>query len=257
MRFLYQFFSSALLLGTIPLHAQAFNAASGGSAVAPGSLVSVYGKFDPATIGGALAEVLLWDGNPDDILNLSPVPILYQSVTQINIFLPDSAGPGSQLEPRTWDTPAGSPIPLNVAAQAPGIFVNPTPDCSIAAAGCAQALRRGIITDTNYALIGSGNPAHPGQALVIWATGLGVVPTWPQVSILPNNGNPATANILYTGHTTIPGLDQVNITMPSGASIGSSCSLGVHLEVQLSMKSLTTGIQSNTVPLPVITDSCN
>lgn len=108
----------------------------------------------------------------------------------------------------------------------------------------------------NYTLISSGNPAHPGQSLVIWLTGLGVTPTAPQVSILPAVGNLIPATVFYAGHTSFAGLDQVNVTLPGGNALAPGCSIGGHIEVQLSMKSTISGVQSNTVSLPLVTDSC-
>ena len=259
--------SAATFAGSLPLYSQAVNAASGASTVAPGSLVSVYGSFInatgqavtiplPTSVGGFF--FLLWNGKSalSDSDVADRVPLLYWSPSQINVALPNSAAAGYSLVARENGLPDGS-VPLNVAEQAPGIFVNPVSDCSILAAGCGQKLVRGILTDGNYSLIGSGNPTHPGQSLVIWVTGLGITPTWPQVLILPNTGNSVTANVFYTGHTSFVGLDQVNITLPNGKTLSPGCTVGAHIEIQLSMKSLITGIQSNTVSLPVVTDSCN
>ncbi len=254
------------VLMSSPLYGQAVNSASGAAIVAPGSLVSVFGKFTtdtgqaklPLPISEGGIYFVPWDGKGEP--NADPrlgVPLLYWSPSQVNVLLPYSATDAKVLFSRsTKGYPNGS-VPLAVAAQAPGIFVNPASDCSILAVGCGLRLVRGILTDGNYGLIDSINPAHPGQSLVVWVTGLGITLTWPEVLISPSIGSPAAASVFYTGHTSFAGLDQVNVTLPQGNALSPGCSIGAHLEVQLSMKSTVTGIQSNTIALPVITDSCN
>jgi uncharacterized protein (TIGR03437 family) len=253
-----------MLISTSPLYCQAVNSASGASGVAPGSLVSWYGIF-PLAQGEAQSIPLptrvgqvyffLWDVSSG--LIGPAVPLLYWSPSQINLVLPSSATAGRYLQASSPVTGTSINVSLNVLLQAPGIFLNPTSDCSISAAGCGQKLLRGILTDSNYALINSGNPAHPGQSFVIWITGLGVAPTAPEVSIMPSTGSPVAATVFYAGHTSFAGLDQVNVTLPGGNALAPGCSIGAHVEVQLSMKSVITGVQSNTVSVPVITDSCN
>jgi uncharacterized protein (TIGR03437 family) len=255
------------------LHGQAVNAASGASEVAPGSLVSVYGNFAvgtgqarsiPLPTSTGAFYFLLWNGVSlitDTVPNR--IPLLYWSPTQINVLLPNSGngnllfnsvGSGNILVGFASGTPRGT-VALNVIQQAPGIFLNPTSDCSILPAGCGQKLIRGILTDANYTLIASGNPARPRQSLVIWVTGLGITPTAPQVT-LSGAGAPVATNVFYSGHTSYAGLDQVNVTLPDGDTLVSGCAIGARVELQLSMRSTLNGYQSNAVSLPIVTDTC-
>jgi uncharacterized protein (TIGR03437 family) len=253
-----------LVAGALCTNGQAVNAASGSSTVAPGSLVSVYGNFTNST-GAAVSlplppsvfafYFLLWSGHgavSDTVANR--VPLLYWSPSQINIVLPSAAN-GSVLVGRDNGLPDGSAA-LNVAAQAPGIFVNPASDCSLSV-GCIQTNKRGILTDGNYDLVNSENPAHPRQALAIWCTGLGTAATTPEIVMSPGTGS-VSAAVLYSGHTSFAGLDQVNFTIPQGSALTTPCSLGSRLEFQqLSMRSTTSGVQSNAVIVPVVVNSCN
>jgi uncharacterized protein (TIGR03437 family) len=252
------------------VNAQAINAASGAAIVAPGSLISVFGKFDAptgkattlplptTTIPGGFSFMMAGGAG---ILARS-VSLLYWSPSQINALLPASATSQSQFLEYIYGQPLSGRVLLSVAAQAPGIFTNPVSDCSLAADGCWQRILRGIITDGYYFPINSLNAARPGQSLVIWVTGLGSnvvslpLSEYPVVALLPS-GAAVTVKVFYAGPTTFAGLDQVNITLPGGKALSPGCVVGAHVEIPLSMKSVVTGIQSNTVLLPVVTDSCN
>ena len=152
--------------------------------------------------------------------------------------------------------PAGSAV-ANVQAQAPGIFVNPSADCSVSSQGCAQMLSRAVLTDGRNALILSTNPAHTGEGIVIWLTGLGVSATAPQVNLLPFTGSAVSAQVFYSGHTSLAGLDQVNFYVPSGKALATPCIVGSRLELPMSLRSTVSGIQSNVLSLPVLVDACN
>jgi uncharacterized protein (TIGR03437 family) len=251
---------------TVCLGQTAVNAASGASAVAPGSLISIYGSFNVSTgraasfplptIAGFCCYFVLYSGS--GALNTADrMPLLYWSPSQINGFLSQTA---SLIAIRSIqngsDSPAGS-ASLNIQTQAPGIFTNPVTDCSISAQGCTQRIARGIITDAYNGLVMSTNPARPGQGLVIWVTGLGTNPVAPQVTILPPTGNPANATVFYSGHQpSFVGLDQVNFYVPGATELNSPCIVGSHLELQLSMKSTVSPVVSNVISLPVLIDSC-
>jgi len=251
------------------LNAQAVNSASDSPLVAPGSLVSIYEDLENAT-GAAVSLPLptsLSDGRFYIVFNWTPgtpivetnrVPLLYWSPSQINVVLPAATDSNSLLAITLFPnlgTQTTNVVAMNVAAQAPGIFVNPTTDCSFAA-GCGRTLERGIITDASYALVSSSNPARPNQTIVAWLTGLGVNPTAPKVVVVPAVGAPLSAVVTYSGHTSFAGLDQVNFTLPGGVALMSGCSVGAHLEIQMSMQSVATGAQSNAISLPVLIDSC-
>jgi uncharacterized protein (TIGR03437 family) len=88
--------------------------------------------------------------------------------------------------------------------------------------------------DQNQNVIGSGNPAQPGQTIQMYANGLG------PVNNMPASGNPASSSPLATcaGSASVsigaqqvsptfcglapgfPGLYQLNVTVPSGLAAG-------------------------------------
>jgi uncharacterized protein (TIGR03437 family) len=110
----------------------------------------------------------------------------------------------------------------------------------------------GVATDASFNLLSFANAAKPGQTITLWGSGVGADPgnddrTYPQTQ---NNltGVPVqafigglSATVLYRGRSAYPGLDQMNVVVPSNVSPG--CFVSVVLESNL--------IVSNTVTIPV------
>jgi uncharacterized protein (TIGR03437 family) len=118
---------------------------------------------------------------------------------------------------------------VTVSAMAPGIFLIGNPPI-------------GAITDQNFNLVGPSNPVPRGQALVIFATGLGTVTqsgellrTDTPVSVMLNGIElPASFAGLAPGFI---GLYQVNVSIPVSIAPG----LGIPLMLNVG------GRQSNSV----------
>ena len=93
----------------------------------------------------------------------------------------------------------------------------------------------GVLTDAFYNPITMINPAYPGEALILWGTGLGAVTgdeTEPPPEVDLGTGvqvfvenQPAT--VLYGGRSSSPGLDQINFVVPAGISGGCKTSIAV------------------------------
>jgi uncharacterized protein (TIGR03437 family) len=91
------------------------------------------------------------------------------------------------------------------------------------------------VTDPSYNAITMVNPAHPGDTLILWGTGLGAVSgdeTEPPAEVDLGTGvqvfignQPAT--VLYGGRSGDPGLDQINFTVPAGITGGCKTSVAV------------------------------
>jgi uncharacterized protein (TIGR03437 family) len=94
----------------------------------------------------------------------------------------------------------------------------------------------GVFTDDSYNVITMINPAHPGESLVLWGTGLGAVtgdetePPTPGVNLNTGVqlfvGNEA-ATVGYGGRSSSPGLDQINFTLPADVATGCKTSVAV------------------------------
>lgn len=91
-----------------------------------------------------------------------------------------------------------------------------------------------VVTDLSYNAITMVNPAHPGQSLILWGTGLGAVSgdetqppaafNFPGVQVLIGT---QLVTPSYAGRSSSPGLDQINVTVPAGISGGCKTSLAV------------------------------
>jgi uncharacterized protein (TIGR03437 family) len=107
----------------------------------------------------------------------------------------------------------------------------------------------GIITDSSYQIKVPTNPAHAGDTLVAWGTGLGgttgdeTEPPAPGVDLKTGvqvlvGNQPAT--VLYGGRGSSPGLDQVNFVVPSGVT-------GCYVSVAM----LNRGVVGNFTTIPI------
>jgi uncharacterized protein (TIGR03437 family) len=257
---------AALALASSASNAQTVvNAASGGSAVAPGSIISIYGSF-PFSLGQAFQLPLptvidtYYTFSTFGSKASPPIPLFFWSGTQVNALLPTSTADKTLalFSARLGMNSAIGQALINLQSQAPGIFTNPTQDCSLTSTACSLKLTRGIITDAAGNLISSTNPAKSQQIVVIWATGIASAadtpsgrPTVNLASVLGPSGAAVSGNVLYAGPTVLQGLDQINFRVPSF----SPCIEGQKADASLTVKSTVSGIQSNAVWLPVI-NSC-
>ena len=110
----------------------------------------------------------------------------------------------------------------------------------------------GVLTDANFNLLGLTNSAMPEQAVTLWGSGVGA-DTSNADTTYPQNQNNLTnipmqvyvggisANILYRGRSQYPGLDLIDVVIPTNVSPG--CYVSVVVE--------TGSVVSNTVTVPV------
>ena len=170
----------------IPVVSQVINAATYASgAFVRGSLGTIKGSF-----AGQQRSVTF---------NGIDAKLLYQDDKQINLLVPADLpnAPSAQMVV-TVDHLSSSPVTVNLADSAPGIFPN------------------GVLNQDS-SLNAAGNPAEAGSVLQVFCTGL-----------LPPEGGTATAKLGdqdivpdYAGEAPgIPGLQQVNVRVPAGAQTG-------------------------------------
>ena len=192
--------------------------------IAPGSLISIFGK-DLANEAVEATSLPLPDSVGGTSLTIGgiSVPILYASPLQINAQVP------VELADRTsanvvvhLNGIASSPVSVLLAPAAPGIFtVN-------------QSVIGAILHSSDSRPVTRDDPARPGEVLAVYATGLGR--TFPSV----RTGEPAPSDPLST--TTInptatiagipaaihfsglapawAGLYQINVEVPSSIATG-------------------------------------
>jgi len=207
------------------------NAADGKLPVAPGGLISVYGQ-QMAPVNIATNEVPLPTALGESCLTVNgvAVPVLFVSGQQINGQLPFNVDGNAQM---TLRTPGGISDNFNfsILSAAPSVF-------HTGAAGPETGLAT-ITRADNGEFVTPTNPVHPGDSIVIWATGLGR--TSPAIdSGMPAPSDPLPSAVIqpiiqlggvaldvqYAG--LVPGavgLYQINVTVPRSVPLGLSIPL--------------------------------
>ncbi len=226
----------------VPTVSSAVSSASFKGAIAPNSLISIFGTgFQPT---GLTRQVL-----PEDLasrlvpsalscmaveINKVRAPILYASATQINAVVPTGTAAGATdvrviLNPTGGTAITSSSITVQTTAAAPGVF---TLDGAKAA---AQFSNTSTLVADPTAVTGA-KAAKPGDLVTFYASGLGDTAGHIDAAVLPGapsattntvtvmlNGTalPASA-VTYAGVTPgmTAGLYQVNITIPAGVPTG-------------------------------------
>ncbi len=185
------------------------NAASNQPAIAPGSLISIYGTNLASTT--ATAAQVPWPpslGNVSVTINGVAAPLYYVSSTQINAQVPFETQPGNA----TLSVSSGGSAAFPVTTTGPGIFL-------------AQNFSDG---NANSA----GDPVAAGQYLVIYMTGQGAVdnpvatgaaagssPLSNSIAKVTATVGGQNAQVLFAGLTPgLVGVLQVDLQVPAVAS---------------------------------------
>lgn len=201
--------------------------AAGDEGVAPSGIISIYGRDLTTGATGQAGEVP-WPtrlGGTEVLVNGVATPLLYVSGIQVNAQLPADLTPGSMVTVEVVSAVGKSDrVELRVETAAPGLL--------------------GI----------SGQAQRPGEAISLFATGLGALtPSVPAGTPAPRdplsftvetpivNIGDLTAQVLYSGAAPdYVGLYQVNAVIPESAQPGVA-------EVALTVA----GKRSNALPLTI------
>jgi uncharacterized protein (TIGR03437 family) len=202
------------------------NAADGKLPVAPGGLISIYGQ-QMAPVNIATSEVPLPTALGESCLTVNgvAVPVLFVSSQQINGQLPFNVDGNAQM---TLRTPGGISDNFNfsILPAAPSVFRTGVAGPTTGLATITRADNGELVTPTN--------PVHPGDSIVIWATGLGR--TSPAIdSGMPSPSDPLPSAVIQPSVTLggvaldiqyaglVPGsvgLYQINAGVPKSAPLG-------------------------------------
>jgi len=208
------------------------NAASyAGGGVAPGEIVAIFGSgIGPNTLtnlqvgaNGILATSLagfqvLFDG--------TPAALIYVSSTQVSAVVPyEVSGKASTQVQVVYQGQASNAVSVPVTTSAPGIF-------SLSASGAGP----GATLNQDNTVNSANNPAAPGSAIVLYATGegqtdppgvdgkLATTPLPAPVQAVTATVGGVNAKILYAGAapTLVAGVIQVNLQLPQGVTAGNA-----------------------------------
>ena len=209
--------------------------------IAPGGLFTIFGS----NLAKVPASLAAWTGQQlPTALNGAKVtiggaaaPLFYVSPNQINAQAPVDLAPGVQTVTVDNGSGASAALSVTVAPMAPAIFFAP-----VAA----------VLKNANFSLVSAVNPAHAGEVLLVYCTGLGqTTPALQTGALVPDSTLARTASITATlggkpstvvyaiASPGFAGLYQVAITVPSGVT--------GDVSLQLSAGSAT----SNIVTIPV------
>jgi uncharacterized protein (TIGR03437 family) len=239
--------ASAILLTFVrqgvspPSPAAIVNAASGQSAVAPGSLASIYGSNLTGATEQAASNRLptrLADGQIT--INGFAAPQIYASPGQVNFQVPFEAVPGQSTVIYANGALISGAIPINVVPFAPAVFTLP----AVSATQGAVLVAGTVSLAAPLGSSANARPAHEGEFLSIYCTGLGATTPRSEDGIPITSGalpatvekpvvtlNGAAAEVTYSGLAPeYPGLYQVNVRIPAGAPKGNAVPLRLSIK---------------------------
>ena len=213
------------------------------SAVAPGSIVSIFGQNLASTVQvGPVNPLSQTIAGVTVTVNDLILPLMFVSPQQINAELPSSLAPGNytlQIQNAGQPNITGT---FTVARNAPGLFYQTTDSVNYAMALHADG-----------SMVTTDSPAAAGETISLLGTGFGPYQQTVLDGFFPPNPPPAVADsvLLSVGGvnpsattTAAPGFTAVDLTqfqVPSG--LGSATSVPVLVTIN--------GVDSNTVMLPL------
>ncbi len=164
--------------------------------------------------------------------------LYYTSPTQLAAVIPAATPIGRGVLTVTYRGNTSAPAPIQVVPSALGINTYNT-NTAVATDGITGAL----LTYTNS--------ASPGSTIVLWITGLGANPVDSDTTYTASRHSLSTpleiyiggvaATILYQGSSGYPGVNQINVTIPSAVPPG----------CWVSLAAVSAGVLSNVATLPI------
>jgi uncharacterized protein (TIGR03437 family) len=194
-----------------------------GNPIAPGELIYLYVSGLPVSQQTATPPYPLSLGGVTVLINGNPAPLYLVSSTQLVAVVPYATkGPGASIVVQANGLKSNTVV-IPVAATAPGVFSQ-----------LENGSGLGAIRHADYSVVTDANPAHSGEVVSIYLTGLGSITppladgvggsadslsltdVTPAVTV---GGSPA--QVLFSGMSAYPGLYQINAQIPTIAA-GSS-----------------------------------
>jgi uncharacterized protein (TIGR03437 family) len=247
-------FLAATLSGQAPLYTAAglVNSADNQSgALSPNAIATLYGQnlawgtkaLTANDIGGGVLPLVLPNTGVTITVGGITANPLYVSPTQINFLVPVCLLPGTVNVQVVVDGWAGPSVLVQLAAASPALF--------------QLDQQTAVATSANGTVLTGAAPAHPGDLVILYATGLGQTKPALVYRQLPTTAAPLArltdfsiqldgvpvdpSSIAYAGVAPgFAGLYQINVTLPAGTgtnpeiriALGDAVSAaGIHLPV--------------------------
>jgi uncharacterized protein (TIGR03437 family) len=219
-----------------------------GQPVAPGSLVAIFGNQFAGSLASAdtvpLSTTL---SNTSVSFNGIAAPLNFVAPGQINAQVPYEVLPagmnGAVNVVVTRNGVASAPDPVNITQFAPGVFAANGHAIAIIATDPNDTARFAKLAAPAGSIPGLTTvPARPGDALIIYATGLGAVTPAVQSGhdsldqLRKTNSTPTVlignvpATVFFSGLTpNFPGIYQLNVTVAAGTPVGDAQPLVIQI----------------------------
>jgi uncharacterized protein (TIGR03437 family) len=188
--------------------------------IAEGSIFSIYGtNFSSTNVGGPLPLQTTVGGVSLSVkvngTTTSPL-IYFVSPTQINAVLPSATPVGTGTITVTTSAGTSAAVPIQVVESDFGLLTTNY------GSGPAQGYDASINPSNQYVLFNFSEAVNPGDTVELWGSGLGPVPgDATGVAVTPTAVvyiGGVQAKVAYAGRSSYPGLDQINVVIPSGVS---------------------------------------
>ena len=202
--------------------------------IAPGSAVSLFGSGLASREAKASAFPL--PAKLDDVavrVNGTPVPLFFISPAQVSVQLPYGLKGNTVTVQVTNSKGNSGEVTARLAPTSPGIF----------SYADGQNPSRGIVLHADYSLVTPPNPAHPGETVILYLTGLGELTPplatgvaspdaplpWAQDTLVSVVfGGEVSPKVLYAGGAPrFAGLNQINAVIPFTAPLGASVPVAI------------------------------
>jgi uncharacterized protein (TIGR03437 family) len=215
--------------------------------ISPGQIITIFGiglgpaqltLFNPASPAPQIPNALpLVAPSTSVTINGVPAPVLYSSASQVSVVVPYTLSGTTADLILSYGGLASQAVTLALAATTPSIY-------TFDASGRGQGAILNFNPTTNdYTLNSSSAPAGRGQTVVIYLNGIGatnvpiantLIPLTPVVAPTAQinvtiGGQAATVLGAASPAGSVPGLLQLNVTVPSTAPVGSAVPVLVNI----------------------------
>ena len=230
-----------LIFGSQPQITAVVNSASFlQGTVSPGEIITIFGLglgpatlalFDPSLPSPQIPMALpLATPSTSVVINGTPAPILYTSGSQLSAIVPYGITGTTADVVVSYAGVASQPVTVGLASTNPALF-------TVDASGRGQAaILNYNVTTADYTMNSGANAAVRGQTVILYATGIGatnsasanvLIPASPAVvpSASPTvtiGGQAASVISAVSPVGSVPGLLQMNVTVPANATTGAA-----------------------------------